>query len=216
MMILSKVSPVRKSGIQRTVIALLMGLAFLGLIAIFWVHRTKPPDGGKVFTQYCAACHRDGSNTGAPSPDNLRRMTRADILRALQSGVMKPQGARLHPAEQLAVAEYLGTAQTAVATSRESACKGDPDPPARDSYWNGWGVDNSNTRFQPQAAAGLTASQIPSLRLKWAFGFPGAWATYGQPTAYAGRIYEGVKTARSIPLMRKPAVPIGRLRPATR
>jgi polyvinyl alcohol dehydrogenase (cytochrome) len=32
---------------------------------------------------------------------------------------------------------------------------------------------------------------VPKLRLKWAFGFPGASATYGQPTAYRGKIFEG-------------------------
>ena len=38
--------------------------------------------------------------------------------------------------------------------------------------WNGWGVDNANTRFQPGKAAGLTTGQVSSLKLKWAFGVP--------------------------------------------
>ncbi len=118
-------------------------------------------------------------------------MTRQDIVRTLQSGVMKPEGSRLTPAQQLAVAEYLGTAQTTVAQMRDGACRGDPDPPTADARWDGWGVDASNTRFQSPKAAGLTAAQVPSLRLKWAFGFPGAWATYGQPTAYGGKVFEG-------------------------
>ena len=70
-------------------------------------------------------------------------------------------------------------------------CREDPDPPAPEWNWNGWGVDTSNTRFQAPMAAGLTAAQVPSLRLKWAFGFPGAYATYGQPNAWDGRIFEG-------------------------
>ena len=36
--------------------------------------------------------------------------------------------------------------------------------------WNGWGVD-ANSRFQPQP--GLAAADVPKLKLKWAFGFPG-------------------------------------------
>lgn len=173
------------------VTAVVAGFAAVSLLFIFWQRRAKPPDGAKVFAEYCAPCHREGSNTGAASPYNLRRMTRADIVRALQNGVMKPQGARLTPSEREAVAEYLGAAQTAVAASRASACQAPPDPPGPGAFWNGWGVDPSNTRFQPPAAAGLTAAQVPSLRLKWAFGFPGAWATYGQPTAYDGRVFEG-------------------------
>ena len=38
--------------------------------------------------------------------------------------------------------------------------------------WNGWGDDASNRRFQNAKAAGLTAADVPKLKLKWAFGFP--------------------------------------------
>ncbi len=56
--------------------------------------------------------------------------------------------------------------------------------------WNGWGVDAMNTRFQPASAAGLSASQVPQLKLKWAFGFPGATVSYyNQPTSAGGRVY---------------------------
>jgi polyvinyl alcohol dehydrogenase (cytochrome) len=60
--------------------------------------------------------------------------------------------------------------------------------------WNGWGVDSSNTRFQTEKTAGLTASQVPQLKLKWAFGFPGAKAVFGQPTVVGGRVFLGVDT----------------------
>jgi polyvinyl alcohol dehydrogenase (cytochrome) len=60
--------------------------------------------------------------------------------------------------------------------------------------WNGWGVDSSNTRFQTAKTAGLTAAQIPQLKLKWAFGFPGAKAVFGQPTIAGGRVFLGVDT----------------------
>src|ERR1041384_6001829 len=33
--------------------------------------------------------------------------------------------------------------------------------------WNGWGADPGNTRFQPAAAAQLTAADAPRLKLKW-------------------------------------------------
>jgi polyvinyl alcohol dehydrogenase (cytochrome) len=57
--------------------------------------------------------------------------------------------------------------------------------------WNGWGVDASNSRFQPARAAGLTAETVPKLRLKWAFGFAGGTAAYGQPTIAGGRVFVG-------------------------
>jgi polyvinyl alcohol dehydrogenase (cytochrome) len=60
--------------------------------------------------------------------------------------------------------------------------------------WNGWGAGFANARFQEAAAAQLDADQVPKLRLKWAFGFPGAKAVYGQPSVVAGRVFLGVDT----------------------
>ena len=41
-------------------------------------------------------------------------------------------------------------------------------------HWNGWGVDPAQHRFQPPEMAQLAADDVPHLKLKWAFGFPGA------------------------------------------
>jgi len=57
--------------------------------------------------------------------------------------------------------------------------------------WNGWGVDLHNSRFQPAAQAGLIASQIPRLQLKWAFGFDGASMAFSQPAVAGGRLFVG-------------------------
>jgi polyvinyl alcohol dehydrogenase (cytochrome) len=61
--------------------------------------------------------------------------------------------------------------------------------------WNGWGAGLANARFQEASAAQLDPEQVPKLKLKWAFGFPGAKAVYGQPTVVAGRVFLGVDTA---------------------
>jgi polyvinyl alcohol dehydrogenase (cytochrome) len=55
--------------------------------------------------------------------------------------------------------------------------------------WNGWGVDYSNSRFQPRP--GLAASDVPKLKLKWAFGFPGETRTQSQPVIVGGRVFVG-------------------------
>jgi polyvinyl alcohol dehydrogenase (cytochrome) len=57
--------------------------------------------------------------------------------------------------------------------------------------WNGWGDNTSNTRFQDAAAAGLTADQVPRLKLKWAFGFPGELNANAHPTYAGGRVFVG-------------------------
>jgi polyvinyl alcohol dehydrogenase (cytochrome) len=57
--------------------------------------------------------------------------------------------------------------------------------------WNGWGADSGNSRYQPKSDAGLDRNQVKKLKLKWAFGFPGAVATFGQPTSYGGKLFVG-------------------------
>src|SRR6185369_6034501 len=57
--------------------------------------------------------------------------------------------------------------------------------------WNGWGVNTSNTRFQNAAMAGLGAAEVPRLKLKWAFGFPGDLQANAQATIAGGRVFVG-------------------------
>jgi polyvinyl alcohol dehydrogenase (cytochrome) len=136
-------------------------------------------------------CHRPDSGTRAPDPDALRRKTRQSILTALESGSMAGQGAGLTAAERLAVAAYLVPKDAEVAeTSRPNSCSSSK-PIRSASGWNGWGVDLTNSRYQPARAAGLSPDQIPSLKLKWAFGIPNADSALGQPTIVDGRVFFG-------------------------
>ena len=57
--------------------------------------------------------------------------------------------------------------------------------------WLNWGIDPSNTRFQPRDMAGLSAADLPRLKLKWAFGFPGSSHACSQPTVAGGRVFVG-------------------------
>ena len=67
-------------------------------------------------------------------------------------------------------------------------CSVDPGPVALGSaQWNGWGRGLENTRYQPEPA--IRASDVPRLALKWAFGYPGASTTVGQPTLVDGRLF---------------------------
>ena len=150
-------------------------LALILAVSTTWA---ESPQGADIFEHKCATCHRANSGTRAPLPEVLRQMSRGSVLRALESGAMKPQGDLLSAPERALVAEYLaGAAKAAI--------------PENDPVWNGWGVDPSNTRFQPASAAGLDRDSVRKLKLKWAFGFPGAWSTFGQPTVVAGRVFVG-------------------------
>ena len=104
---------------------------------------------------------------------------------------MKAIGAQLSAADKTAVARYLGKPGPAVLPEMKGYCAAGAQPGSGSSSWNGWGVDEKNTRFQPAKAAGLTPQQVAKLQLKWAFGFPNTTTAYSQPTVVGGRVYSG-------------------------
>ena len=147
-------------------------------------------DGAAVFQMVCSNCHKEGSTTQAPLPDVLRKMPVQAIQTALESGKMATIGSGLSASERAAVAGYLGVAgvesipQSAHCSSNVPLAKSAPG-------WNAWGVDATNSRFQNAKAAGLTAADVPKLKLKWAFGYPGVTTSFGTPTLFGGRVFVG-------------------------
>ncbi len=148
-------------------------------------------DGPAVYQRHCALCHDHSSDTRAPAPAVLRRTTAENILKALESGVMKEQGAKLTAPEKTAVAEFLsGKVVGAGAPLSESGmCAGLNRFSTAGANWNGWGADLTNSRFQRIESAGLQAADIPRLKLKWAFAFPGTFIANGQPSVVGGRVF---------------------------
>jgi polyvinyl alcohol dehydrogenase (cytochrome) len=55
--------------------------------------------------------------------------------------------------------------------------------------WNGWSSETTNSRYQGQPK--LTAADVPKLKLKWAFGFPGDVREVAQVTVVGGRVFVG-------------------------
>jgi polyvinyl alcohol dehydrogenase (cytochrome) len=155
--------------------------------------------GAAVYKQRCAACH-DGSMPRMPSRDALGAMSPEHVESELASFSMRRQGAALSPAERRAVAEFvtgrpagsyrapLSVIPKSAYCSATGASSGDP---LAGASWNGWGVDLQNSRHQPAAAAGLAPADVPRLKLKWSFGFPGASASGTQVSIVGNRLFVG-------------------------
>jgi polyvinyl alcohol dehydrogenase (cytochrome) len=143
-----------------------------------------PPDGAALYKLRCAGCHDRSAETRAPAPAALRQMSPGNIVRSLESGPMKEQGSALTAEEKLGLAEFLA-GKTAAANARVNDCRS-ASFSMTGPQWNGWGADLANTRYQP---AGLTAAQVPNLKLKWAFAFPGTFVSNGPPTVAGGRVF---------------------------
>jgi len=178
--------------------ALLAAAATLFPNAGAWAQMIQQADAAKSFAQHCSVCHV-GTGGPAPAPAKLQQLSPESVYAALTSGVMRAQAKELSDAEKRQIATYLGGRPPGLGDDVEARhmpnqCAHkrafDPSAPA----WNGWGVDEANDRFQPAGAAGLTPQQVPTLKLAWAFGFPGASVVYGQPSVAGGRVFLGLDT----------------------
>jgi polyvinyl alcohol dehydrogenase (cytochrome) len=150
-----------------------------------------------AFTANCASCHDLGKD-GAPDRYTLNRHTPEEVLATMARPSHAKHAEGLNEFTKRVVAVYvggrpLGAAASGDASTMKHGCSTrTPFEPFKGSEWNGWGVDPSNTRFQP--TPGLTADEAQKLTLKWAFGFPYGNSAYGQPSVVGGRVFVGSDT----------------------
>jgi len=170
---------------------------------------SKNDVGDDVFQRVCAACHLSTAQSVAAEKavdstataldaravprEQLRQFTPEAILNALTNGKMRVQGSILSEAERRAVAEFASGKSLGVAdmNARANRCK-DNTPfggitAARS--WNGWGNGLHNTRLQPRSEGGLTAADLPKLKLKWAFGYANVSSARAQPAVVGTRVF---------------------------
>ena len=155
--------------------------------------------GFAVFQTRCMSCHGNPNVSQAPAPSAIRQMSPERIYAALTTGPMKVQGDALSDDQKRMLAAFmsgrpLGALASGDAKDMQGRCMSNPAmaKPSRSLDWNGWSPTQDNARFQ--ARPGLTAAQVPNLKLKWAFGFPEGLSAYGQPTVAAGRLFVGTDT----------------------
>ena len=161
-------------------------------------------DGQALYTQLCATCHA-GANERAPRLDVLRQLAPEQVLNALQSGSMITMAAHRSARDHRAIAEYVtgkSFGAELVTTPGPAAMCADNSVPAlwstpatadvlRTSAWSGWGVTPDNARFAGSEVAGLTADEVPKLKVKWAFAFPGDLTANAQPAVVGSRVFVG-------------------------
>ena len=157
-------------------------------------------DGPSLYKQLCASCH-DAGTERAPNREALQAMSPERVLTAMESGPMLSMASGRTGTERRALAEFVTGKSFAQAVSTtpspQAMCRapaGGSASPLAGPLWNGWGVNTANTRFQDGASAGLAAADVPRLKLKWAFGFPGELSVDAQPTVVGGRVFVGTQS----------------------
>src|SRR5271163_3257089 len=155
--------------------------------------------GFATFQTKCMGCHGNPALAArAPDPATLRQLAPEKIYEALTTGPMKTQGSSLSDDQKKMLAVFMsgrtfGSTEQGDAKSMPNHCEANPamSDPSASASWNGWSADVTNARYQNAKGAGLTAAQVPQLKLKWAFGYPTGVSAFGQPAVAAGRVFVG-------------------------
>ena len=149
-------------------------------------------DGAVIYKERCAMCHGSPQER-VPSLAAIKVMSGEAIYVALTNGVMKSRAEGLSTPQIFALIGYIaptGGAQ-AVPARITPTCKGSapfqlsPNAP----QWNGWSPSLTNSRFQDAAAAKLAPTDVPNLKLKWAFNLGDITVARSQPAYAGGRLF---------------------------
>ena len=170
------------------------------LLALACAMPASADDGPTLYKQLCASCHDTGL-ARAPTRDVLQALTPERVLAALESGAMLSMASGRTGVERRAIAEFVTgkpcAAALATTPAPQAMCRATPGEfanPLAGPTWNGWGVNTQNTRHQDGATAGMTVAEVPRLKVKWAFGFPGELSADAQPTMAGGRVFVGTQS----------------------
>jgi len=154
-------------------------------------------DGAALYKQRCASCH-DSPEGRIPSSGVIKEMTAAAIYAALTNGVMKSQTRGLSTQEVMSLLVYIApTGDANAKPAFEKSCAGNsPAKPGAGASggpwggpWGGWSPSVTNARYQDAKAAGLTAADVPRLKLKWAFNLGAVSMARGQPAVAGNRVF---------------------------
>ncbi len=138
--------------------------------------------GEALFGAHCKSCH-DPAVERAPARTELARRPRSEIVAALSTGVMAPMAQGLSSSDIEALARFLSPSDLQTRVSSERLCEASGPIKASNQDWPEVAYDANSTRFQSRP--GLRASEVPRLKVKWAFAMPGG----GQPIVIGDWLY---------------------------
>lgn len=147
--------------------------------------------GESLYQERCASCH-DNPENYTPPKANIALRSPEYVLEALNNGPMQVQAEGLAEAERKALAVYLTGRQLGMSEGKAfddwdiNYCADQAAPLSEeDFHWNGWGRDLAGSRYQPNS--GIAAQDLPKLKVKWAFAYPGGRVN-SQPTLIGDRV----------------------------
>jgi len=146
-----------------------------------------PVSGEPIFKAKCAGCHEPAVGR-APTRELLAGRSPEEVYDALSIGAMRPMAEGLSEAQLYGVVRFI-TGKSPVPQAAQgpdpNPCKANGPLQPNGPQWNGWGRDLANSRYQPKP--GFSAADIPRLKVKWAFAYPGTKNT--QALVFGDRVF---------------------------
>jgi polyvinyl alcohol dehydrogenase (cytochrome) len=170
---------------------------------------STPVSGRKVFFSTCSGCHKDTAGNLTPGVSILSTMTPRAILAALDFGKMRQQAASLSENERIAVAEWITNSKlksTALPENAYTSFSIHPNNTATYDY-SGWGGNIAGTGYRSSEQAGISTSNIGSLKLKWVFAFPDATIVRSKPAVVGDWLIVGSQFGDLFAINRKTGKP---------
>ncbi|MCW8195777.1 PQQ-binding-like beta-propeller repeat protein [Proteobacteria bacterium 005FR1] len=178
--------------LRRHLVTLLVGCTAVGAANLALAAADDP--GQAIYLERCAACH-DNPQGYTPPRSTIALRSPEYVLDILEKGTMQVQAQGLSRKDREQLATYLtgrtlGAAEGAAFDDWDvNYCAHKPAPiGGSDFHWNGWGRDLAGSRYQPQP--GMSAGDLPKLKVKWAFAYPGGRVN-SQPTLIGDRVLVG-------------------------
>ena len=148
-------------------------------------------DGAALYRERCASCH-DSPSGRMPSIVTIKLMTGEAVYAALTNGVMKSQTSGLSTQQLISLLVYIApTGDAGAKPAFEKSCTGSATFNPGESTWGGWSPSLTNSRYQDAKAAGLATTDVPRLKLKWAFNLGPVTMARGQPAVAGNRVFIG-------------------------
>ena len=161
--------------------------------------QTSDYRGPMEFQEHCASCHESPApGANIPTRAQLKAMPASKIYESMTTGKMSVNARGLLDDQKRRIAEWL-SGRPVTDVDRSIAAMSNACPagaklgnPLVGAHWSGWSPDpTTSARFQSAEAAGLDAADVSNLKLKWAFGLPGAASLRSQPIVGSGWLWVG-------------------------
>jgi polyvinyl alcohol dehydrogenase (cytochrome) len=143
--------------------------------------------GEKIYQNNCSICH-NGTIKEAPKFESLQKFSQNNILKALQTGIMKVQGSAITANEQKLVAEFISKNKEEPSKVILGKCAENNKNAFQNSTINSWGMGLKNQRYIADNVA-INTNNISKLIVDWVFAFPNATCARTQPTVAGNTIF---------------------------